>query len=70
MGSFIDFIALRGVQDLEPGLGISRLDRNDFLRFMQLATFCSSYMRLKEVRPRPPAQPCSMAVMYANIMFD
>lgn len=36
-------------QDLEAGLGLSRLSRDDFLRFLQLAAFFTSYTRLKHV---------------------
>lgn len=34
---------------LEPGLGISRLDRDDFLRFINFAKLCTSFVRQKEV---------------------
>jgi len=36
-------------QELEGGLGLSRLHRNDFVRFMQLASFFTCYTRLKHV---------------------
>ena len=36
---------------LEPGLGISRLAKQDFLRFLQLAAFFTAYVRGKQVDP-------------------
>ena len=35
---------------MEPGLNISRLSEGDFLNFVQLATYCTRYVRLREVR--------------------
>ncbi len=37
-------------KSLEPGLGISRLGRPDFLRFIHLARLATGYVRLKQVR--------------------
>lgn len=34
---------------LEPGLGISRLSRSDFVNFFQIAGVCTGYLRMKEV---------------------
>jgi len=34
---------------LEPGLGISRLAKEDFLRFLQLTAFFTAYVRGKQV---------------------
>lgn len=42
--------SVRDPQELEAGLGLSRLSRDDFLRFMQLAAFFTAYVRLKHVR--------------------
>lgn len=41
--------------DLEPGLGISRLAKEDFLRFLQLTAFFTAYVRGKQVRRRERA---------------
>ena len=35
---------------LEPGLGISRLGRDDFLRFISLAQLCTSFVRQRRVK--------------------
>lgn len=37
-------------KELEPGLNISRLSDADFLNFVRLSTYCTRYVRLKEVR--------------------
>lgn len=37
-------------RDLEPGLGLSTLDRIDFAKFLQLATFVTLYVRKKQER--------------------
>lgn len=37
-------------KDLDAGLGISRLPRTAFVHFMQLAAFCTNYVRLKQER--------------------
>ena len=39
-------------RELEPGLGISRLSRDDYLRFLRLGAFFTSYVRGKQVRIR------------------
>lgn len=36
--------------ELEPGLGISRLAKEDFIRFLQLTAFFTAYVRGKQVR--------------------
>lgn len=36
-------------RDLEPGLNISRLSEDDFLRFFKLAAFCTAFVRLQQV---------------------
>lgn len=36
-------------KDLEPGLNISRLSSDDFLRFFRLAAFFTTYVRIKQV---------------------
>ena len=36
-------------KELEPGLNISRLSEADFLNFVRLATYCTRYVRLREV---------------------
>jgi hypothetical protein len=36
-------------KDLEPGLNISRLSEEDFLRFFKLAAFCTAFVRLQQV---------------------
>ncbi len=38
------------LDQLEPGLNISRLSDADFLNFVRLSTYCTRYVRLKEVR--------------------
>ena len=43
-------ILMTGLQkDLNPGLNISRLSQEDFLRFFKLTTFFIRYVRLQEV---------------------
>ena len=47
-------ILMTGLQkDLDPGLNISRLSHDSFLRFFKLASFFTRYVRLQQVRPRP-----------------
>ena len=57
-------------RSLEPGLGVSRLGREDFLRFLSVARLCTAFVRLKQVtcpaskscsapRPHPDNQPAS-----------
>ncbi len=36
-------------RELEPGLGISRLSRDDYLRFLRLGAFFTAYVRGKQV---------------------
>ncbi len=44
-------ILMTGLQkDLDPGLNISRLGNEDFLRFFKLTTFFTRYVRLQQVR--------------------
>lgn len=45
-------------KQLEPGLSLSRLSPSDFLRFVQLARLCTSYVHQKEVC-RAPTCPAS-----------
>lgn len=45
----LDRIGYDAIQDMEGGMGLSRLARNDFVRFMQLAAFFTSYTRAKHV---------------------
>ena len=43
-------ILMTGLQkDLNPGINISRLSKEDFLRFFKLTTFFIRYVRLQEV---------------------
>lgn len=35
-------------EKLEPGLGVSRLDPEDFLRFVQLARLCTSFTFIQQ----------------------
>ena len=43
-------ILMTGLQkDLNPGINISRLSQEDFLRFFKLTTFFIRYVRLQEV---------------------
>jgi hypothetical protein len=42
--------AVQVFKELEPGLNISRLSDADFLNFVRLSTYCTRYVRLKEVR--------------------
>lgn len=35
---------------LEPGMGISRLGREDFMRFLGFAKICTSFVRQKQVQ--------------------
>lgn len=43
-------ILMTGLQkDLDPGLNISRLSNEDFLRFFKLTAFFTGYVRLQEV---------------------
>ena len=37
-------------RQLEPGLGISRLERPDFIRFFSVAHLCTSYVRMQQVK--------------------
>ena len=39
-------------KELQPGLGISRLGEPEFLAFVRLATYCTRYVRLREVSKR------------------
>lgn len=39
---------------LQPGLNISRLAEADFLNFVRLSTYCTRYVRLREVGRRRP----------------
>ena len=34
---------------LEPGMGVSRLGREDFMRFLGFAKLCTSFVRQKQV---------------------
>ena len=44
-------ILMTGLQkDLDPGLNISRLTNEDFLRFFKLTSFFTRYVRLQEVQ--------------------
>lgn len=63
---------LQVFKELQPGLNISRLTEADFLHFVSLATYCTRYVRLREVSghrpsagPLVPVQrracPCSLA---------
>jgi hypothetical protein len=36
-------------RDLEPGIGVSRLQRADFLRFFRMGAFFTRYVHLKQV---------------------
>ena len=36
-------------RELEPGLGISRLSRDDYVRFLRLGAFFTAYVRGKQV---------------------
>lgn len=43
---------IKGLQvfrEVQPGLGLSRLEEPDFLRFVELATLATKYIRVKEV---------------------
>lgn len=53
------------MQDLDAGLGISRLSRSTFVHFMQLANFCTTYVRLKQVQPS-----CSLLLTSCCSMQD
>ncbi len=44
-------------KELEPGLGISRLEPVDFFKFLRLAAFTTSYVRTQQVRARGPPPP-------------
>lgn len=41
---------LQVFKELQPGLNISRCSEADFLHFVRLATYCTRYVRLREVR--------------------
>lgn len=43
---------LQVLKELQPGLNISRCSEADFLHFVRLATYCTRYVRLREVRRR------------------
>ena len=49
-GSFSTVMA-SVLQDLKPGLHISRLTREDFLCFFRLARLGTAYVRLQQVSP-------------------
>ena len=40
---------LQVFREVQPGLNISRLGDADFMHFVRLATYCTRYVRLKEV---------------------
>jgi hypothetical protein len=40
-------------KQLEPGIGISRLEVSDFLNFLKLARSCCAYVRAHQVTPGP-----------------
>lgn len=42
---------------LEPGMGVSRLGREDFIRFLAFAKLCTSFVRQKQV----DLQACSLS---------
>ena len=54
-------------RSLEPGLGLSRLGRDDFLRFLSVARLCTAFVRLKQVTCparkvlRPHRRPAGLA---------
>jgi hypothetical protein len=53
-------ILMNGLQkDLDPGLNISRLTHEDFMRFFKLTSFFTRYVRLQEVQTLllPPTLP-------------
>ena len=59
-------------RDLRPGLGVSRLGDREFVQYLQLAAYCTQYLRLKEVLPVGlslcfcAAQHASLASRYAG----
>lgn len=58
-------VLMTGLQkDLDPGLNISRLSNESFLRFFKLASFFTRYVRLQQVQP-PLSEPTSQANGYS-----
>jgi hypothetical protein len=49
-------------RDLEPGLNISRLSEDDFLRFFKLAGFFTRFVRQQQVRYTPTHPICRPAI--------
>ena len=52
-------ILMTGLQkDLDPGLNISRLTNEDFLRFFKLTSFFTRYVRVQEVQTSSSSLSC------------
>ena len=59
---------MTGLQkDLDPGLNISRLSQESFLRFFKLASFFTRHVRLQQVRPLQHDVPLRNALPACDI---
>ena len=50
LGSSYDALMDNMVRQLKPGLSVSRLHRDDFVRFLKLTAFFTRFVRTREVR--------------------
>jgi hypothetical protein len=58
-------ILMTGLQkDLDPGLNISRLTNEDFLRFFKLTSFFTRYVRVQEVQTSSSSLSCRERAPY------
>lgn len=55
------------LKELEPGLNISRLSEADFLNFVRLATYCTRYVRLREVSVVGGVGGCEMLELHGPV---